>query len=353
MKKYFIIAACALVASVACTKSEKADGPDVEVKFQIADYKTKAGPTSFLSEFADPADAKFSCKAFLHAEGVTETQDFFGASGETITYNGSDAWEPSHPYYWPKSENSYINFVSYYDTGVGPTTVTETSLEWAARTIGTGDNIMYADEAWRFHANNNPASYGKDGVTEGVPTLFHHALGQIQVKAYATKLEDANATWTITLEDITIGAIYNKGTLTLTNAAPSTDATTQAWTGSWVTDTSVDGSLAPANTSVTADAKASAVTVLANQSVLPQNVSAASIDFKVRIVTTYKTGGQTNTELITKSVPFGTGGFETPDWAMNTKYSYYIKIDPATNEVLFDPAVAEEWIVAADAEYEY
>ena len=73
----------------------------------------------------------------------------------------------------------------------------------------------------------------------------------------------------------------------------------------------------------------------------------------MRIVTTYKTGGQTNTELITKSVPFGTGGFETPDWAMNTKYSYYIKIDPATNEVLFDPAVAEEWIVAADAEYEY
>ncbi|MBP5373927.1 MAG: hypothetical protein J6Y31_03310 [Bacteroidales bacterium] len=348
MKKLIIIAA-AIAACVACAKSEKAS-PDVLIKFQVADYKaqTKAGEVSLLAD-----TDHFTCKAFLHAEGIATTQDFFGTDGETITYNGTNAWEPSHPYYWPKGEQSYINFVSYFDTGAGPTTVTETSLEWAARTIGTGDNIMYADEAWHFKANNNPASYGKDGVTEGVPTLFHHALAQIVIKTYATKLEDTNATWEITIEDIELGDIYNKGTLSLTNTDPNTKDVV-AWTGSWVTDTSVNGNLTPADKTIIATAKASADVILANQSVLPQSLTGVTLDFKVRIVTTYKVGGNSNEELITKSVSLpDAAGFNTAAWAMNTKYAYYIKIDPVTNEVLFDPAVAEDWIDGGEAEYEY
>lgn len=354
MKKYLIIAACALVASVACTKSEKVDSPDVEIKFQVADHRaqTKAGEVSLLAD-----TDHFTCKAFLHAEGITNTQDFFGANGETITAENTtnpSFWAPSHPYYWPKGEQSYINFVSYFDTGVGPTTVTETSLEWAARTIGTGDNIMYADEAWRFKANNNPATYGKDSVTEGVPTLFHHALAQIVIKTYATKLEDTNATWEIALENITLGTIRNKGTLSLTNADPNAKQTV-AWTGSWVADTSVDGSLSPANKTITATTKAGADVVLANQSVLPQSLTGVTLNFKVRITTTYKQNPTNpNVELITKSVSLpDAAGFNTSEWAMNTKYAYYIKIDPATNEVLFDPAVAEDWIDGGEAEYVY
>ena len=35
----------------------------------------------------------------------------------------------------------------------------------------------------------------------------------------------------------------------------------------------------------------------------------------------------------------------TTAWAMNTKYTYYLQINPSQKTVLFDPAVAEDWTV--------
>lgn len=342
MNKYFIIlAAAALAISASCTKVVTNDAPARKVTFAAANYvpQTKAGPVSLTNE-----TTSFKSKGFLHAEGVTDTtQDFFGASGETISWNATaKEWAPSHDYYWPKGESSYINFVSWYDTGAGPTTATETSLEWSNRTIGTGDNIMYADEAWRFKENNNPATYtAVDGVAEGVPTLFHHALSQIQIQARATKVTNGTADWTITLKEIKVKDLYNQGTLSLTNSDPGTPTTTKAWTGDWTTS-GTKGNLTPANLALTASNQ----TVLANQSVLPQSLSGITLDFKLEIVTTYS--NVSNTEIITKSIPFYAASGEAfsstiNSWEQNKKYIYTLVVEPSENRVLFDPAVETDW----------
>ena len=347
MKKYFIIAAAA-IAVMACSKVETTS-PDRKITFQVASYATKAHSLNSESITA------FKCKAFMKGEGVTGLQDFFGANGETISYTGTatNTWEPSHDYYWPKSANSYVNFFSWYDTGTGPTTVTNGTMAWTNRTIATGDNIMYADPAWHFQQNTTNASqYDGDTVLEGVPTVFHHALAQINVKAYATKTSvEGLCSWTIALTNVAITNVYNQGTLSLTATEPaeSTKNTKGTWNGTpaWTpTEGATAASLTPSNLTVTATTSATAQDLLAAQSVLPQATTNIHITFNLDITTTYTgTPAVTHHEIIPIDIPVGTAaGFNTTPWALNTKYTYILKIEPSENTVLFDPAVAEEWI---------
>lgn len=349
MNKYFIlIATVALAASAACTKVETNETPAQKVTFAAANYvpQTKAGEVSLTSE-----TTSFKSKGFLHAEGVTDTQDFFGTSGETISWNATaKEWAPSHDYYWPKGESSYINFVSWYDKNGAPSTATETSLVWtidgSTRSLATDDNIMYADEAWRFKENNDPATYGLDGVSEGVPTLFHHALSQLQIQARATKVSNGTATWTITLKNLAISGVYNTATLSLTNSDPGTAKTPKAWTGTWAT-TGTTGTLSPVATNLALTT--SNQNVLNVQSVIPQSLGATAVlSFDLEIVTTYS--NTSNTEVISKSIPFYAASGDAFSnsigaWAQNTKYVYTLVVEPSENRVLFDPAVEAEWQV--------
>ena len=154
MKKLIYIAFAALAALTACTKVEMDSyAPQRKVTFQVASYapQTKAN-SSMWTLGSSPS---FTAKAFLHADGYTdETQNFFGASGETITPYKNDGtaataetntsyWGPSHDYYWPKSSNSYINFIAW--RGATPATATETSLSWTDYTVQSTDDLVYAD----------------------------------------------------------------------------------------------------------------------------------------------------------------------------------------------------------------
>ena len=347
MKKYFIVlAVAALAASAACTKVETIT-PDQKISFNVANYaaQTKAN-VSIKDE-----TTTFQSKAYLHAVGVATTQDFFGANGENITYNGSDAWLPSHDYYWPKSKQSYINFVSWYG---GTPAVEETSIVWD-ETIATNSNIMWADEAW--HYNQNAETYKFDGVKEGVPTLFHHALAKLAIKAKATKVQGGTAeenktTWDITLENIAISNTFNAGKLTLNNTEPSgTTPATQPYTHSgWDTTGKTAAGISMDNTGVlTTDL----VTVLAEQSVLPQTLTNdAKLSFTLHIITKYN-GTQYSEEKIPVEVALNTlkgaaeGATAITAWEMNTKYTYNIIVDPETTVVKFDPAVVE-WVIESN-----
>ena len=377
MKKYFIIAIAALAASAACSKVETIDNtPDVPVTFQAANYtgQTKAGEVSVLDDFT-----AFKCKAYLHAQGIdldasgnvngTSFQNFFGTDGETISVDDAanpTEWAPSHTYYWPKGTQSFVNFIGWYGTDgtndVDPTITYaydgtaskyKATMVWNYTTV-SGDaatNLLYADMAWRFKSNNDPATYGVSGASEGVPMLFHHALAQINVKVYADgtsltagsgTVSDANATWTIALETPKITPVYNAGTLTLTNEDPGTAATEQAWTGSWA-GTGSTGDIAASNLNVDKVTKATANTLFNATCVVPQTIGATvKLTFNMRITTTYKTAPTNpNTELIPVEITLNEMG--TTAWAQNTKYTYYIKIVPSQNEVLFDPALEADW----------
>lgn len=377
MKKYLILAAAAIVAMAACSKTQLDESsiPDVPVTFQATNYvtQTKAGEVSVLSDFT-----AFQCKAYLHAEGIdlddngnvngTSFQNFFG-TGETISWNSSDKeWAPSHTYYWPKGSKSFVNFIGWYGvdgTGAASTpTITyaydgtaskyKATLVWDYTSVAgnAASNLLYADMAWRFKQNNEGTThYLKDGVTQGVPMLFHHALAQINVKVYADgtsltagsgTVEDANATWTIALESPKITPVYNAGTLTLTNEDPGTAATVQAWTGSWAGSGNA-GDIAASNLNVDKITKATANTLFNATCVLPQTIGASVVlSFNMRITTTYKTNPTNpNVELIPVSIKLN--DMSTTEWAQNTKYTYYLKIVPSQNKVLFDPALEADW----------
>jgi len=377
MKKYFIIAAAVLVAGTACNKVNVDETESTEVKFTVANYVPQTKAVSVLSEFT-----AFKSRAFLHAEGVdlnadgtvngTSYQEFFGASGETISANDATSaseWAPAHTYYWPKGTKSFVNFVGWYGTdgtnAVNPTIFyAYTSSKWTATmtwdfttpAVGqTGNNLLYADMAWRFKQNNNPPTYdvSTNSITEGVPMLFHHALAQINVKAYATgdptltagsgKVSDTVAEWVITLKNVKITPINKAGTLTLTNADPGTEKTTQAWEGSWAgSDTA--GDFTASEYVVDDVTKATAGDLIAATCILPQTIgSGVVLSFDMDIVTSYS-AGQSNHEIIPVSIKLNDMG--TSAWEQNHKYTYYINIVPKQTKVLFDPALDAAWVDA-------
>ena len=355
MKKFIYIAALALIAGAACTKVETVT-PDAKITFQAANYvpQTKA-EVSIMSEFTS-----FTCKAFLHAKGYeSETQDMFGASGETIsastsanavTTTSSEVayWAPSHDYYWPKDAESYVNFVAWYDKkGTAPSTATETSLSWTDYTVLTSDNLLYADEAWRYKQNPT-ASYKKDGtVSEGVPMLFHHALAQLCIKAKVTKNTDGKTpahTWDVTLSDITLAGVFNKGTLTLTNSDPnSTTSQPKAWTGSWATSGSTTN---VSMDDVTTPLTTTATDVLSMQNVLPQTVT-NDVVLNLKYNISYKYNG---TEYAHEKIPAAIQLNNITDaiasWDMNKKITYTITINPETTTIKLDPAMVDREAVA-------
>ena len=260
MKKFFIIAAAALVASVACSKVETAETtPDVEIGFQVASYlsQTKAdshGHTSFVDELTEVGAASkyFKSVAYIHAaqaDGTVAAPAKFFTAGtegvETINYDGSTQWKPAHPYYWPKSPKSSISFFSWYDFGdqVTPSiTYTtdggEATLAWGDRTVALKDNVMFADAAYHYKQNNNGAQNYKIDANDGVPTLFRHALAKVRftVKQNPMKVQDGTTDkytfWEVKLTDVALasGTIKNNGKFSLTQTSSTNAATQVAWT---------------------------------------------------------------------------------------------------------------------------
>ena len=421
MKKFFIIAAAALVASVACSKVETAETtPDVEIGFQVASYlsQTKAdshGHTSFVDELSEVGAASnyFKSVAYIHAaqaDGTVAAPAKFFTAGtegvETINYDGSTQWKPAHPYYWPKSPKSSISFFSWYDFGdqVTPTvTYTtdggEATLAWTDRTVALKDNVMYADAAYHYKQNANGAQNHKlDGVTEGVPTLFRHALAKVRftVKQNPMKVKDGATNkytfWEVKLTDVALasGTIKNNGQFSLTQTSATAATSQVAWTKPtneiWAAPAGTqtylseklgnaageifDTDVAKGNVKLTDTAVELTGTNFMKDkyfAVMPQAVADnVTLTFKYEIKTYYGTEaeytGGTAALISTETVnvnELAAAGYGAPyvangiqlnaigaspiiKWQMNHRYVYNIIINPQTSEIKYDPAV-EVW----------
>lgn len=370
MKKYLMMSAAVVaVLSMSCSKIEDTSA-EQEIGFAVASYvpQTKAGELSIID--VDGVRA-FKCKAFLHSNGAAVGTNYFGDTGETITY-GSNAWKPaSHPYYWPKHPQSYINFVSWYDKNGAPTgTVSETDMAWENRTIAADDNIMFADEAWRFK-NNDSAVYKKDGVTAGVPTLFHHALAKVKFQFNASPLTDPNdnnTTFEVKLQTVSLSSVHKQGTLTLTNADPgdTRQNAQNAWTPDvpnyfWLAkDAASNIAMVSSDTDLTetpailypsaADQSTYSITA---QSVLPQQVTDAMVlELTYAITIKYKAGTADEVTILAEtdipaSIQLNTlkngSNVAITDWLPNKIYTYSITINPLTDQILIDPAIDANW----------
>ena len=346
-----------LTTLTGCVKAQLEQAPDREITFTVANYATADTKAASLESYNITS---FKSKGFLHAEGYENTtQDFFGANGETISARNSSgsiinsgtaaSWAPSHPYYWPKSALSYINFVSWYDNGDGPSTVTETSLEWTNRIITAGDNIMFADEAWRFNDNlTSAAQYNEDAITSGVTTLFHHALAQVKFQARLSEAQEGNTSWTVTVSNFRLTNVHNTGSLILRNSDPTTAFTTKPWTNAagtgapvWTQTNDVETISLNGYTTLGAANQV----VMDFRSVLPQSTYGMQLTFDYTINTTYGTQGNpisSVSENARASVDLYSA-FMLYTWDMNTRYTYTLVINPKTNKITFEPTLTEGW----------
>ena len=354
MKKFrhimIIFAVVVLVAG--CSKVEVVKTPEKEISFTVGNY-APATKAVVVTEFTS-----FKSKGYLYAEGVADAQNFFGTDGETITFNGTDTWAPqSHPYYWPKSANSYINFISWYandgSADIVPNTVSQTSFEINGRTIGANDNILIADAAW--HQTNNQNQY----YTVGVPTLFHHVLSRVKINVKATTLTDPNlagVTYEIAIQSAHLEGVFQTGTMKLVNNEMAVTGTSE-WRSNtsptllWTTVSGSNASNIQLNSNPSVGTTPTAI--LPERSVLPQNLGET-----VRLVFTYSVTTKSNGNLtsIETGIPASfvlntiknTSDFPINQWVPNKKYIYNIAINPIGNEILLNPTVESDWTFADD-----
>lgn len=361
MKKYIIIAAAALAASVACSKVETAS-IQKEIKFEVANsVQTKAFTGSVYSNGAFGTYAWFNdTDAFM----VNEQVDNNGTAWTTV----------DHTFYWPKTGSvSFISYSPFEGTsnvaGATPA-VTKNTITYTNVTAGTTD-LMYADKATCSN-NVNEVEDGTNSFT-GVPTIFRHALAKLSFKVMANFTEWDDATtgshteWEITLNSFKIHGFNTTGDLELTLNADekswdkpvtTVDAVDyNVWTnlsGATADQELIDPATYPTGVNLTTSPKD---LTPATGFVIPQVLAAGvqSVDINAHIKTTLANGLVINEDFI-KTVDIS--GISTlKAWQMNENIVYTIKFKPTAHGtgpgvtphdddpedviIKFDPAVAD------------
>ncbi|MCR5276483.1 MAG: fimbrillin family protein [Bacteroidales bacterium] len=365
MKKYFIIAIAALVASAACTKTEVSTlTPNQAISFQVANYvgRTRASESLFQM------DSTFKTSSWFHENATAAAQAFM--DNETVKWQSTNStWGTDRAYFWPKT--GWINFFSW--TGYPqPTSVTEGNVTYTNAVIATDSNPMVASAAYHYSKNENVYAgddYKYNGTdVEGVPTLFHHLVSQVNVivKFDASDISDTNYKWDLVIEADTLN-YANAGSLAINFVDPAAKGqnwpfTSPAinWTRSASPNVDLVGTdnLAAANKQTTTAGQVSAGKNLFTAiSVLPQNLtattgSAAKFSIKYTLTSYYN-----NVQHIKETVVLGgndaialtnfkydnSGTPATLDaWNTNYRYTYILTIKP-NKTVTFDPVV-EQWV---------
>lgn len=385
MKKFFLLAAVALVALTACTKVDTpASSNSKKISFEVASYMAQ---TKAETSLIDEGYQTFNTNAWYHSPS-DGTQYFM----QNINIDWNDAianqWAPDADYFWPKT--GYVNFYSYAGTQAPTTVGTEGSLVYTDKVIVYTDNILVADAAYGYNANLK--TFQKDhSEVEGVPTLFRHYLAKL---AFNVKLATTDGKKTATnrfkveILDASV-KVSNKGTLTLSSADPETsrDVTTdtpvyQPWTNAnsanenvaWVpatwnetagsetiekiqvvTSSPVAGrDMVQRTLNLGLDKTAQTETgddlvLLASRTVMPQVLTDNQVFYIKYKVYAYHDDNDTDNnetpysvETLEFSKPLTQFVSTITEWDKNTKYVYNVIIDPIASKITFDPAV-EEW----------
>lgn len=336
MKKlFFVVALLAVVAS--CTKNEvipQNDG-NKEITYLTAPL-TKASSFGITN--------KFYSYAYLLTSGNWET----GAGSSTPYINGAkisysdNQWKAATAYYWPKDANSKLTFFAWGDGTPDPALVmgdcsNTTGIVFVNYNVADSKNkdLMVAKIA-ADQKNNTPSvdPYGKDGVTQGVPTLFYHVLSSLEIKA---KKAENYPQVTFNVKNITLLNNSVKGSYT-----QGVDATKLPTAGTWAQASPVvTADLQVYNNTgftLTTSAEPLAATDADYRILLPHTFG---VDEKMQItyeIVTEYISGHPVTETVTFSQKLS--DIFGASWEAGKKYTLTIILD--MKEILWDPAV-EVW----------
>lgn len=358
MKKFFILAALGGMMLTGCVKNEDLSVKDPKaISFEVATYKSATRADVNPTELAE---GQFGVNAYHKNNSTTQIM-----IDEVVKYkDGTPAatWQTDKDYYWPIVGT--VDFIAYYPTSIKPTvdnvgTDDQNQLSYnvtLANTEAEHDNIMYADKAFMYNANE-----AYNGFT-GVPTLFRHALAKLNFNVYNSYGTDGvkgNNKFIVKVEKIVLEGVYNKGTLTLTNTG-RTDKGLQEWTkptgnvwtidststatADYLTWTNPNASVA-ISTSKDAPTEVNADLV---RYVMPQTL--ANADNEQTITIYCKISQQTKVgdawkDVVTdedKEYTVKLYSENLQSWQMNQNITYTIAIGPDDNIILFAPNV-EEW----------
>lgn len=233
MKKFFVIAAAALVALAACTKAEINDADyqkSKEINFvTVANKATKAPITGTTYSYNAPA---FGVFAWYLETGNWNTS---AANGSAVSYmndvevsfnDTKDIWTPSSTYYWPLEGK--LTFIAYSPksaataafSNAGVLTLSDFTV---ATTVADQVDLLYSAIAADKDQNDNyytDNANSKNSQTaqgdKGVDIKFKHALSQVIFKA-KTADEVYNAGLSFKVDNITVNAASTATSMTVTN----------------------------------------------------------------------------------------------------------------------------------------
>ena len=386
MKKFYILAAVALVASAACTKVDPVESAlETPIGFNVVKYSAQTKASSYNSLLDEKADGaaiqSFKTNAWYHDGAGTYGSQAFMVDQVVAPENTTNPsyWAPTgRNYYWPKT--GYINFFSYAGSPA-PTAKAENSITYTSVSVVPASNILVADAAYRYKENttNDDSIYQQNSVTKGVPTLFRHILAKVKFDVIFDASEvapaDTKDKWTVSITSASI-TVPQQGTISLTFTEPSgTTPATQKFNSSsvWgslgnytaidnvtgtganvaspenyeidnaITLTAVGGTKSYEESRTAYSTTGKAAALIAESSVIPHTLT-DNVTFTMTYKLAYSyNGGAPVQEVVT--VPATKLTTFTPTisaWDMNTIYTYHIIIKPNEN-ILFDPAV-ETWV---------
>lgn len=372
MKKLFLLALLAGVASTSCVKNEEAPIPEEQqqITFEPATYKAgsraETAPAADDGTVAFPINNTFGTFAYYRSTAVgSEAHSIFMDNVEVAYVAASTPyWAPKKTYYWPTSNGSHLDFISYYPYNADKTVAAvpqildddnQQTMSYNNFKVDAANpiDLMYSDKA--MQQTRNTSHYGFTGV----PTLFHHALAKLNFVVKATVLNnsatspDAVTNWEVTIKKITLGNIYDTGSVTLKTTNDHTAATTVQWSNASSATSNVWANTSSTTTkewSVEQKLTTSAVpygngtaSEASDYFVLPQALVTdqqnITIDYAVK---TTAPGSQSATTEYSKTVHF-VNYPSVPAWEMGKNITYTIQIDPEGDVIHFAPAVVD-WV---------
>lgn len=230
MKKFFLLAAAAVVAFASCSKNDQPEQREAAIAF--SSYTGRAiskADGSFIGKESTelPANSKFAVWAYN--TGKTAWNDgpvtnVFMNNVE-VTYAGQGKADPSkYTYtplrYWPNDEaNNKLSFFAYYPAG--GTGITAPTNGWGAYTFTAQTTpATMVDFLFSEVAADQTYTHTNSQVNGVVNMKFHHALSMVKFKVNTDK-EYANTT--IKLVSIKVAGVKTVGTFTPQTASPYGD----------------------------------------------------------------------------------------------------------------------------------
>ena len=327
--KRLVIAALAIGALAACTKSNVQLEQPGEISFQpVAQKATKAAVDG--NDYPTDAAYNFNVWAWwadkstgTELTAFTPTTDYI-AEG-TFVHRENSSWGGSTPYYWPTKGSLVFAGYSPASAKVDGTTFGYdlTSQKFSvtnyvqSNDISATKDLMWFDVTDESHDNNG---------TNGVPVVFKHALSWLTFK-FVLADEINTHEWEIT--DVRLQSVNTKGSF----AATKSDAVVNA--GTWTLSTAAADKKDMIVYGTSSHKVSTTATKLENIDngvvVIPQTCVKLLVEYNLTAST-----GKVIPQEVTLDLATGIAG---GTWLSGNHYIYTITF--GANEILIAPSVAD------------